>query len=428
MKSLSIPTERAGRMLVRPWGLFFTALLVRLFCIIFVVGLSSPPMYDARRYHALAASLAAGTGFRVAGELPTSFYPPLYPTVLACIYKLTGSHPSAAYLFQAVIGALIVVLIFCLGRELFSRREGLAAGLIASIYPMFIYFSSLISTENLFVLILMGFTLVLIRVQRSGPRRTAVVAGLLVGAAALTRAFFLAFLPLILLWGLLAFPRERALGLRRSALVLLCALLAIAPWTLRNYLVHRAFVPVSTGGGSAFWGGNNAALLDDSSSSRYGGWVPFGERPDRERLLQFEEGESTEFLLEPDQDRRSYLLGLSFLREHRGEIPRLVFRKLMRFWGVRTRFTSRNMLVTVANALSYGVLLPFFLFGLITTLRSRDRRRELAPIYLLLLWSQVLAVVFYGSLRFRISIEPFIILFGVHGLSEILKKAGIRRE
>ena len=415
-------------MLGRPWGLFAWALIVRLVWNIFVVGLDTPPRADECRYHALTTSLAAGMGYRVEGEAPTSFYPPLYPAVLSVVYKIAGPGPTAARLLQALLGACIVLLISHLGQLLFSRRVGLAAGLVASIYPMLIYFSSAISTENLFVLILFSLTFTLVKAQRSGSRRSAVLVGLLIGAATLTRAFFLAFLPLIFLWGLLAFPNDRALGLRRSALALLCALLAIAPWTYRNYLVQNAFVLVSTGGGSAFWGGNNADVLDDSDPRRYGGWVPYRERSDRERLLRFEEGETTEFLLEPEHDRRSYLLGLAFLREHRGDIPRLAYRKLRRFWGLRARFTAGNRFVTAANVLSYGVLLPFFLFGLFATLRSNDRRRELVPVYLLLAWSQVVAMVFYGSLRFRFSIEPFIILLGVQGLSQILEKVGSRRE
>ena len=415
-------------MLGRPWGLFAWALIVRLVWNIFVVGLDTPPRADECRYHALTTSLAAGMGYRVEGEAPTSFYPPLYPAVLSVVYRITGPDPIAAHLLQALLGACIVLLIRHLGQLLFSRREGMAAGLIAAIYPMLIYFSSSISTENLFVLILLSLTFSLVKAQRSGSRLSVALVGLLIGAAALTRAFFLAFLPLILIWGLSAFPGDRAIGLRRSTLALLCALLAIAPWTYRNYLVHNAFVPVSTGGGSAFWGGNNADVLDDSDPRRYGGWVPYRERTDRERLLRFDEGETTEFLLEPEHDRRSYLLGLAFLREHRGDIPRLAYRKLRRFWGLRARFTTGNRLVTAANVLSYGVLLPFFLYGLFATLRSRDHRRDLLPAYLLLIWSQVIAVVFYGSLRFRFSIEPFIILLGVHGISKILMKVSPRRK
>ena len=49
-------------------------------------------------------------------------------------------------------------------------------------------------------------------------------------------------------------------GLRRAALFALTALLVVAPWTLRNWLVFdHAFVPVSTAGALNLWQGNTRA-------------------------------------------------------------------------------------------------------------------------------------------------------------------------
>ena len=54
------------------------------------------------------------------------------------------------------------------------------------------------------------------------------------------------------------------------------------------------------------------------------------------------------------------------------------------------------------------------------TWMDREKRRLLVPIYLLLLWSQAIAVVFYGSLRFRFPVEPIIILLAMAGAAQVL--------
>jgi hypothetical protein len=53
----------------------------------------------------------------------------------------------------------------------------------------------------------------------------------------------------------------------KAAIVLAVALAVIAPWTLRNYLVLNAFVPVSSNGGSVFYRSNNP-LADGSFKER----------------------------------------------------------------------------------------------------------------------------------------------------------------
>ena len=60
------------------------------------------------------------------------------------------------------------------------------------------------------------------------------------------------FLPVAALW--LAWRRKG--GARRAAWLLAAATLVVAPWTVRNWLVFDAFVPVSTSGALNLWQGN----------------------------------------------------------------------------------------------------------------------------------------------------------------------------
>ena len=61
---------------------------------------------------------------------------------------------------------------------------------------------------------------------------------------------------------------QRRAGGKRAAWFLLCAVLTVAPWTLRNWIAFRAFVPVSTSGGLALFQGN-ARLSRQEVYDRY---------------------------------------------------------------------------------------------------------------------------------------------------------------
>jgi hypothetical protein len=88
--------------------------------------------------------------------------------------------------------------------------------------------------------------------SETGGAKAALGSGLLWGLAILTRETVLYFLPLAALW--LAWGR--AGGARRAAVLLATAVLVVLPWTLRNWIVFEAFVPVSTSGALNLWQGN----------------------------------------------------------------------------------------------------------------------------------------------------------------------------
>jgi hypothetical protein len=77
----------------------------------------------------------------------------------------------------------------------------------------------------------------------------------LFGLATLTREPALYFAPLAALW--LAW-RAASAGRRQAAVFLIATLATLAPWTARNWVVHRAFIPVSLMSGRTLWEGNTS--------------------------------------------------------------------------------------------------------------------------------------------------------------------------
>src|SRR5207248_456809 len=94
-----------------------------------------------------------------------------------------------------------------------------------------------IMTETLFTFLLLGLLLVLLQAGRSQRWTWAILAGLLLGAAALTRPVAQALVVLVPL-AFLLYDRRVLSIVRGTALVGVGVVLVMAPWMLRNAAEH----------------------------------------------------------------------------------------------------------------------------------------------------------------------------------------------
>ena len=194
------------------------------------------------------------------------FYPPLYPYFVALVWRALASLEAVLWV-QAALGALLVPAVARVGAIAFGRRTGIVAAVFAALYPDLVWFSTRFWSETLFIVLLWWAIERTLTADRTGSRRTAAAAGLLWALATLTRELALYLVPLAALWML----RPRAAAPARSwsswlrppratlltaATLVAASLLAIAPWTIRNGIVFRAFIPVSTMGSLNLWQGN----------------------------------------------------------------------------------------------------------------------------------------------------------------------------
>jgi hypothetical protein len=193
------------------------------------------------------------------------FYPPLYPYFIALVSRALGSLPAVLWV-QAALGALLVPAVARVGRVAIGPRAGLVAAAFAALYPDLVWFATRFWSETLFVVLLWWAIERTLAADATGSPRTAAVAGALFGLAALTRELALYLVPLAALFvlrprggggsGFRAWLRPRHARLVAAGALLLASLLTIAPWTVRNAIVFRAFIPVSTMGGLNLWQGN----------------------------------------------------------------------------------------------------------------------------------------------------------------------------
>lgn len=397
-----------------------------------IVGWSAPLRGDEVDYHAIACSIVDGRGFANDRGEATAARPPVYPLALAAVYALAGERPEAGRAFQVALGVLAVALVYALARALIPERPWAAfvAAALAAVSPQLVFISSYLLAENLYIVVALLFLLAFARgpAGERRPRRL-LAAGVLLGIGSLTRPNLFPFALVVLAAMLLPGGgplRSRAV---RAALVALGIAVSIAPWAIRNGRVIGGPVLFTTHGGITFYQGNNEVAL---AEPRYrGGVAPLDALPGWRSIL--ERGGEIE------RDREAWRLGKEFVRENADAIPRMSVWKFVRFWrftgemgmsGVRSGWwwDKGRMLGRLASSfdavLAYSIAsIPLFALGMLLTIRDR---RFLLPL-LLVLAHTAMAVVFYGSLRSRVPIEPVIAVYAAAALAR-LPSALRRRE
>jgi 4-amino-4-deoxy-L-arabinose transferase-like glycosyltransferase len=156
----------------------------------------------------------------------------------------------------ALLGGLMVLLVYLLGRRLGGPAVGILAALLAAIYPTFIDNSEQILSEPLAAFTLTTAVLGFLWASDPGRRPWAwLLPGAALGATALARPEYLPFAAVFALIALIRIGRRRSYrsGFACAALLLAAFAAVLAPWTVRNYLVLDRFVPVTTGGGKALF-------------------------------------------------------------------------------------------------------------------------------------------------------------------------------
>ena len=169
-------------------------------------------------------------------------------------------------------------------------------------------------------------------------------------------------------------------------LFLSASFLLSLPWTARNYVVYREFVPVSL------------------EAVRY-------IRPVTDRLFPTSPAPET-------------------VRDAQRENPPNpgIRDNTIEFWRV-ARFTDGtgpgaagelawSLRHNAVNIVNYGLLLPFFLYGLYAAFRNRSRGGLVLAGIIVVYF--LIRVQYGGNERARLPIEPMIILLGIYGLNDLV--------
>src|SRR5215216_6740236 len=211
------------------------------------------PDADAADYHRLAIGLVEGRGYVNAAGTPTAWRPPAYPVFLAGVYEAVGVNVLRATIVQAILGGLTVLMLTVLGGMILGWHRALIAGVIAAVYPVFVWLPRLLLSENLSLFLLLLSLGAIILYLRTSRMVWMIVFGALCALNTLVRGANL-LLPIAVALGILIIQWRSWKQIVAPLLVMAVAfIVTLVPWTIRNYRVFHHPIPIATQDGLALY-------------------------------------------------------------------------------------------------------------------------------------------------------------------------------
>lgn len=382
--------------------------LIRVALLLIKPEIGDPLKMDALAYNRIADHIIHGDGF-VQWETPTVFVAPLYPYFLAGLYQLFGVKYLLAKLVQILLAGFTAWILFQIARRLFSETVGYITLVLFAVHPALVAIPAFLYTETLNILLLCAAVFYLVQaVQKPFKRSDWAFAGFFLGLSTLVKGTTMMF-PFLLLAAICCMPKLRGLWKRWSLFFLIFGLV-MTPWTIRNYIQFKVFLPVATGSGEVLWTGN---------------YLPFdGEYRYLETQNKISELAGGKPLIE--RDRILANEAKRMMLEHPGQTAILMLKKLYRFWF----FVYRNVPTgdnRPFNFLMTAGLISFHLMILLAAVVGMIKTQWQRPAS----WIPILLFIYYTLIhtltlavpRHRIPLIPFILVFSAFGFHFLLSKA-----
>ena len=363
-----------------------------------------PGTHDQISYDVLAQSILQGNGYQfpenwypfTPADTPTGHWSFLYPSFLAGIYYLVGYHPLIARLIQGIIGGLLISLLaYLIGQRLEDRRVAVVGAILATIYGYFIYYNVSLMTETFFtVLVLLSLHLVY-KLKDDPSLANFIFFGLTQGAAILFKQTIIFIFPVLLAW--LVWTLRRKVKVWYFLVPAGIVVLFILPWTVRNQQVYEHFLLLNSNSGYALYASNHPRLGIEWQNEDI--VVPIPEEYaglNEAELNDVLTGEAIRFVR--DDPGRYLLLTLSKSLEY------------FKFWPS----SGSGLISNMVRVFSFGVYLPFMVWGLILAL---PRWRVYLPLFLFAAIHTGIHLLSWPAPRYRLPVDA--VMMPLAGLAVI---------
>jgi 4-amino-4-deoxy-L-arabinose transferase-like glycosyltransferase len=401
-----------------PRRIFWTALIVRLLYMTLAhtwrIRVGNDHFEFGWEMGRIARALATGRGFAdpFNGHTgPTAWTPPLYPLLLAAVFRVFGVYTlTAAWVILAinsVFSAGVAPAVYEIAWRCFGRgKEGLKIALwsawLWALYPAAMQYAVRWVWDMSLTAFLGAWAIVLaLRVRQTPTLERWLCFGALWGLIALSNSSLAAFLPFCAVW--MAWGQLNGTTLRNVALSAVCFLAVLSPWMVRNWLAFHAFVPLRSNFGAELY---ESAQLENEGYP----WMATLAVSERDpALMRYRR--LGELAYSRQQGQRAWAI----LQAHPGVFAGHMLKRVYFFWVSVPHPTEHGfagVLNETGRELSYAFLSLSGLLGLGLALRNRVFGAWL------FFWAfAVLPLLYYVvtvQARFRHPLEPLICVLAVY--------------
>lgn len=334
------------------------------------------------------------------GQIKIGNVMPLHPIFV----HLLGS-PIAVKLANIVLATISIFLMYKISLKIFQEEKiALLAALIASLYPYFIFYSITGLTEILYITLLLAAFYFLYE-------KKFLIASIFIVVSILHRPTLDLLAPiLIFTFAFIVHRYSVKVSMIKVLQYFFVYIVLMSPWWIHQYNKYDQFVRLNLGDGIVWYSGNNPM-------NQSGGGVTGELKGDDMNLSIFSH------IVDPiEKNNAMKKAAFDFIKENPQRFVELAGVKFIRFWRLWPYASQYEKPVyIIMSLLSYGVVLIFFIGFLI--IYAKEYFRLVLPILLLFLYLTAVHMILIGSIRYRLPLEPFMILMASYSFYMVVQKA-----
>lgn len=352
--------------------------------------------------------------------------------LIALVWVAAPASIVALQIANIAMHALACVLLARMARAAFdSELAGVVAGLLWAINPFALRYVVDVQTEPLFtVLIAAGIVAVTAtrhQARTLGAHGWMLGAGLLFGAAALTRPVALAIGPAVcaaaVAWPVVA--RHATVVLTRGTAFIVGMVIVVAPWTWANWQATEELIVVSDGAGYHMWVGNHpdvetlttSRFADRDAYDRFVYPYLLADLPAAQVEQWRRDGIEYDALGITERDRLWRQAAIDRVRDDPAAAARRWAVKAWELWRPWLRSDVYGWPASVATGIGMAGLIGLAVAGGWSARRSERGRQLLAVVATLVAATTVAHLATHVLLRFRVpTVDPYLTVLAAGGL------------
>jgi hypothetical protein len=415
--------DQIKRLLSSPLFITISAFVARMVVLIYSWNVTPIPAryflsYGYELGH-VAKAIAAGQGFssplRFVETGPTIWFTPIYPYLVAGIFKIWGIYTNASKLvimtLNCAFATLAVIPIYCSAERTFGKSVAVFASWAWVFLPTALFFPITwiwdTAMAALFLSLIFWATLVVCDKKTVLPW---VGYGALWATGVLVNPAMLSLLPFLAGWALWQARRNSAQWPKFAAATLLVFALGLVPWTVRNYRVLGKAVVLRSNFGLELWLGNNPNVPDT--------WAPWMHPNDNmDEAIKYKNMGEIAYMAEKQHE------AFVFMRTHPADTLNFMYRRFVEnwlaisdspvdFWGNTPLYIRAFFVLNVLLSLStlLGVLFAY-----------RFRHPQAFPYAMVPLIFPIIFYITHSSLRYRFPMDPIMMILSAYGVVSLVR-------
>jgi Gpi18-like mannosyltransferase len=332
--------------------------------------------------------IKAGEELFATGKIGVDNVMPLHPIFVHILNNIIFIK-----LANILFSTLSVYLVYELSRVIFNNKTyAIVAALITCFYPYFIFYSITGLTESLYIFLLLSAFLSLYK-------KHFILASVIIVLSILQRPTLDLLAPILIFF--FAYYVHK-LDIKASIFNVLkyfvVYVIFMSPWWYHQVHKYDQFVRLNLGDGIVWFSGNNP-------ENQSGGGVTGSVKGDDMNISLFAS------ITNPiEKNNAMKKAAFEFIQENPQRFIELAGIKFIRFWRLWPYAPEyENPLYILISLASYGVILILSIIFSLQYMKVNFRR--ISPILLLLLYFTAVHMVLISSIRYRLPLEPFLIIF-----------------